>query len=34
MGANVTTQIYPGIPHIIIEEELEWVNKNIFEKKN
>ncbi len=34
MGANVTTQIYPGIPHTIIEEELEWVNKNIFEKKD
>jgi phospholipase/carboxylesterase len=34
LGAKVTTQIYPGIPHTIIEEELEWVNNNIFSKKN
>jgi phospholipase/carboxylesterase len=34
LGATVTTKIYPGIPHTIIEEELKWVNKNIFEKKD
>jgi len=34
LGATVTTQIYPGIPHTIIEEELEWVNNNIFSKKD
>ena len=34
LGANVTTQIYPGIPHTIIEEEISWVNENIFSNKD
>jgi phospholipase/carboxylesterase len=30
MGANVTEKIYPGIPHTVIQEEVDWVNKNLL----
>ncbi len=30
MGANVTLKIYANMPHTIIEEELNYVNENIF----
>jgi phospholipase/carboxylesterase len=30
LGANVTTQIFPGIPHTVIDEEIDWVNEHIF----
>lgn len=29
-GAHVTTQVFPGIPHTVIQEEIDWVNKHIF----
>jgi phospholipase/carboxylesterase len=30
MGANVTEKIYPGIPHTVIQEEVDWVNRNLL----
>jgi phospholipase/carboxylesterase len=30
MGATVTEKIYPGIPHTIIQDEIDWVNINIL----
>jgi phospholipase/carboxylesterase len=30
MGADVTEKIYPGIPHTIIQDEIDWVNINIL----
>lgn len=30
MGANVTEKIYPGIPHTVIQDEVDWVNKNLL----
>jgi phospholipase/carboxylesterase len=30
MGATVTEKIYPGIPHTIIRDEIDWVNINIL----
>lgn len=30
MGAGVTEKIYPGIPHTVIQEEVDWVNKNLL----
>ncbi len=30
LGAEVTLKIYPGMPHTISQDELDWVNKNIF----
>jgi phospholipase/carboxylesterase len=30
MGANVTLRIYPGMPHTINENEIQFVNKNIL----
>lgn len=29
-GAHVTTQVFLGIPHNVIQEEIDWVNKHIF----
>jgi phospholipase/carboxylesterase len=31
MGAKVTEKIYPGIPHTIIRDEIDWVNINILQ---
>jgi phospholipase/carboxylesterase len=31
MGAKVTEKIYPGIPHTIIQDEIDWVNINILQ---
>ncbi|MBX9779369.1 MAG: dienelactone hydrolase family protein [Chitinophagaceae bacterium] len=30
MGADVTLKIYPNMPHIINQDEIEWVNNNIL----
>lgn len=30
MGADVSLKVYKGMGHTIIEDELNWVNKNIF----
>jgi phospholipase/carboxylesterase len=30
MGAKLTEKIYPGIPHTIIQDEIDWVNINIL----
>ena len=30
LGADVTLKIYPGMLHTINEDELNWVNQNIF----
>ena len=30
MGANVTEKIFPGIPHTVIQEEVDWVNRNLL----
>jgi phospholipase/carboxylesterase len=30
MGALVTEKIYPGIPHTVIQDELNWVNINML----
>jgi phospholipase/carboxylesterase len=30
LGAVVTERIYPGIPHTIVKEEIEWVNDNLL----
>jgi phospholipase/carboxylesterase len=30
LGAEVTLKIYPGMPHTISQDELDWVNTNIF----
>lgn len=30
MGASVTEKIYPGIPHTVIQDEVDWVNKNLL----
>jgi phospholipase/carboxylesterase len=30
LGADVTLKIYPGMAHTVVEEEIEWVNRNIF----
>lgn len=30
MGAKVTEKIYTGIPHTIIQDEIDWVNINIL----
>lgn len=30
LGANVTLKVYPGRNHIITENEIEWVEKNIL----
>jgi phospholipase/carboxylesterase len=30
LGATVTEKIYPGIPHTIIQEEIDWVNIHIL----
>ena len=30
LGANVTLKIYPGMGHTINEDEISWVNDNIF----
>ncbi|HLO80102.1 MAG TPA: dienelactone hydrolase family protein [Chitinophagaceae bacterium] len=31
MGAAVTEKIYPGIPHTVIQDEIDWVNINILQ---
>ncbi len=31
MGAKVTEKIYPGIPHTVIQDEIDWVNINILQ---
>jgi phospholipase/carboxylesterase len=31
MGAKITEKIYPGIPHTIIQDEIDWVNINILQ---
>ena len=31
LGAEVTLKIYPGMPHTVNNEELNWVNENIFQ---
>jgi phospholipase/carboxylesterase len=30
LGAEVTLKIYPGMPHTVNDDELNWVNQNIF----
>jgi phospholipase/carboxylesterase len=30
MGAFVTEKIYPGIPHTVIQEEVDWVNRHML----
>ncbi|HLO81736.1 MAG TPA: dienelactone hydrolase family protein [Chitinophagaceae bacterium] len=30
MGAVVTEKIYPGIPHTVIQDEIDWVNINML----
>ena len=30
MGADVTLKIYPGMAHTVNEDELRWVNQNMF----
>ena len=30
LGAEVTLKIYPGMAHTVNEDELNWVNENIF----
>jgi phospholipase/carboxylesterase len=30
MGANVTEKIFPGIPHTVIQEDVDWVNRNLL----
>jgi phospholipase/carboxylesterase len=32
MGAQVAEKIYPGIPHTVIQDEVDWVNKNMLIK--
>ena len=31
LGADVTLTIYPGMLHTVNEDELKWVNENIFQ---
>ena len=31
LGAEVTLKIYPDMPHTVNNEELNWVNENIFQ---
>lgn len=30
LGAHVTEKIYPGIPHTIVQDEIDWVNGNLL----
>ena len=30
LGAEVTLKIYPGMPHTVNDDEINWVNQNIF----
>lgn len=30
LGADVSLKIYPNMPHTIIEDEINWVNENLF----
>ena len=30
LGAAVTEKIYPGIPHTIVQDEINWVNEHIL----
>jgi phospholipase/carboxylesterase len=30
LGAVVTEKIYPGIPHTIIQDEIDWVNNYLL----
>lgn len=30
LGADVTLKVYPSMAHTIIEDEIDWVNKNIL----
>lgn len=32
LGADVTLKIYPGMAHTVNEDEINWVNQNIFKK--
>lgn len=31
MGAKVTEKIYPGIPHTVVKDEIDWVNNNMLQ---
>ena len=30
LGADVTLKVYPNMPHTIVEDEINWVNENMF----
>ncbi len=30
LGASVTEKLYPGIPHTVIQEEVDWVNEHML----